>query len=464
MARHDLREVIEQILEQIKSTNVAIRRQAYTTVLHRSRELRGRLSRSHVNQLIMSLHSERDGDTVRCGLLALSMLGLELFLDSSGAKALVGNGAVSSTDFPAMRLGDWLWQLFHRKSAVFSVVDSEPNRRDEPAETQIGRRLSHDDFPRTNFQHFFTSPLRAHIALPEGGYKAVCVIGRPGLLGPPFLDLIRCPELAVCHEALSGPAMRFGFEVHHRPKDLPRSEIDRAYHYIIERHGDGTSERHETVDDGTQRRDYGIVQCYTIDLNGIKVFVVVCAGASSLGTLGGATWSSLKLFRDEGAMIIVPPNIQPDSRMEALVRVTADSTLGAWESPRIELVKLYVDDLLWSPAERKWVDTVPEEITVVYRDGKASGVVFDRRTRCLKRDSDMFTLIVKLAERALKGTKRTSLDELHGALSEKRGHGIKKNATTSQLNQLRTRYLHEGLTIDSNSAELLCKVRRFDES
>ena len=70
------------------------------------------------------------------------------------------------------------------------------------------------------------------------------------------------------------------------------------------------------------------------------VTVVVCTGASSLGTLAAVQWAAEHLnssVHPDGEPIPLPPNTRLNSRFEALIFVTADATQNRWQPARLEL-------------------------------------------------------------------------------------------------------------------------------
>ena len=266
LSNQDLRERIARIFKLLKDDDPHQRQKGFTRLHDEAAMLHDRMSSEDFEHLIERIASEPNAALRQTGMLASIKLAL-----------LAARAAPEPVEVePSRHLGDWLWGAFKEKSAVVSVVDSELYRRDEPAEVQVFRRLSFDDFPLTEQEHIFLAHQHTHVALP-GSYKAVCVIGRPGLLGPGLLDAIRYRAETVGDESDAQQMTRFGFDVHRRPKDLPRNKIDSRYHYILERPGNGKPVKHQTADDGVQRIDYGIVQRYAIDFSGTKVVIVVCA-------------------------------------------------------------------------------------------------------------------------------------------------------------------------------------------
>jgi hypothetical protein len=323
--------------------------------------------------------------------------------------------------------------------------------------------------------HFSATVPRAHLDLPKRLFNAICVIGRPGLFGEQwFIPLIRYPSASQPGENGAAESLRFGFDVHRRSPDVPHNQLDPAYHHLVERKGDETVELLHTVDDGHSRRDYGLVQRYAVELGGQSTEIVVIAGASSLGTLGAARWASYTLFpnpddpQSDAAAILMPKNDRTPGRLEALVRVTADSTQGAWESPNVELLNLSIDDETWSPADRRWLPTAPDEVTLVYREKKLVRILFNRRPHAFGNASKPLALTRALAEAALEGRTLRSLDEVrsdNGAWGLKPGgSSISADTAADQLRLLRSRHLGTALSVEGDQIHWRCKVRRIDET
>jgi hypothetical protein len=484
--RKDIGSVLKRVLERIESTDPQDRHEGYTALQHDAEFLHGRIPKEWVARLLKAFLNETDEvlhDLAIGAMFSVSLMPSPespLLPDEGDASKGAAEGntkgkAASKSAATKKLLGEWLFEPFLQKSAVISVFDAKMSRRDEPAEVYLGRRLSFDRHRATEFIHFSATEPRAHLVLPNQSFKAICVIGRPGLFGEPwFLPLMRYPSPAEGGENGAAEALRFGFDVHRRSPDVPHNQLDPAYHHLVERRGDGSIELLPTDDDGHSRRDYGLVQRYAVELGGQPTVIVVIAGASSLGTLGAARWASLTLFpnpddpESDAAAIPMPETKRAPVRLEALVRVTADSTQGAWESPNIELLNLSIDAETWSPADRRWLPTAPDEMTLVYREGQLERILFDRRAHTFGNPSKMYVLTKALAEAVLQGRRQWSLDELR---ADQSAWGLKAGAppitgetAAEQLRTLRNRHLGTALTIDGDQIHWRCKVRRVDEA
>ncbi len=483
--RKDIGNVWKRVLERIESSDPQDRHDGYTALQHDAEFLHGRIPKEGVTRLRKALAGETDGvlhDLAIGAMLTVSLMPspeTPLSVDegdaSAGASEGNAKGKAAVKTAAKKLLGEWLFDPFLQKSAVISVFDAKMSRRDEPAEVYLGRRLSFDRNRATEFIHFSATVPRAHLVLPNQSFKAICVIGRPGLFGEQwFLPLIRYPSPADGGEPGASEALRFGFHVHHRSPEVPHNEIDPDYHRLVERKGDESVEPLPTQDDRRSRRDYGLVQRYSVELGGQSTVIVVIAGASSLGTLGAARWASHTLFpnpddpESDAAAIPMPESKRTPGRLEALVRVTADSTQGAWESPNVELLNLSVEAETWSPADRRWLPSAPNEVTLVYRENKPERILFDRRAHAFGNPSKMYVLTKALAESVLQGRSQWSLDELR---ADQAAWGLKSGAppitgeaAAEQLRTLRNRHLGTALAIDGDQVYWRCKVRRVDEA
>jgi len=490
----DIGHELRKVLEQIESPDPQDRHAGYTKLEHDAQFLHGRIPKEYVPRLLAAFFNETRSDLHERAHRALLTL---LLMPAQGPSRLpVDTADDDEPKRPTLKkcLGEWLFEPFLQKSAVISVYDAEKYRRDEHAELFLGRRLSFDRNRPTEFIHFSAADPRAHLTLPNRSFKAVCVVGRPGLFGEQwFLPLIRYPSIPG-GDPQAAEALRFGFDVHHRSPDLPHNQIDPAYHHLVERKGDGATELLHTVDDGRSRRDFGLVQRYSVEIGGQSTVIVVVAGASSLGTLGAAQWATLALFPDpddpesDDAVIPLPDALRseakrtdarrtdakrpetkrPAARMEALVQVTADSTQGAWESPNVELLKLSIDDETWSPADRRWLPTPPDEVTLVYRDKNLTRILFDRLPHAFGNPSQMSALTKALAEAAGQGRAQWSLDELR---ADNAAWGLKADAprieadtAAGQLRLLRQRHLGTALAVEGDQVYWRCRVRRTHET
>jgi hypothetical protein len=150
--------------------------------------------------------------------------------------------------------------------------------------------------------------------------------------------------------------------------------------------------------------------------------------------------------------------LREDSCMEALLRVTADSTIGAWESATVDLISLYVDGKVRFV---KQCADGPEEITLVYRNNTPAKVLLDGSDPDMKAEFDMFKLHFALGESVLDESKHVTIADLQSLL-KKGDKQISKKEALKILAQLRIRYLHGALVVAADRASIQCKVKRLD--
>lgn len=286
-------------------------------------------------------------------------------------------------------LDDWLSSDLRKATAVFRASERAYSRRDSDAVESLARRLPFTDFPLV---HFHPLPLREdgwrQIAT-EHPYETICVVGRLGLLG----------QQAVAD--LQNPQARFRFIQQFPPPTYKPGAVLKEYHVIQEYDQDRLLREYFTEDTADSRTDYGIVQRYPLYVHTHNVTVLLCAGSSSLGTVGAARWLAHDLGRPQDpatrAPILVPKAIGPKSRVEALIRTIGAAKDGIWRPSKIELVSLFVDHFQWSPEDLQWHDIQQHVVEVRCRDGKAVSLLIDGQRAKLNSDSQNFRLAVAVA-------------------------------------------------------------------
>lgn len=286
-------------------------------------------------------------------------------------------------------LSDWLWGPFHKPSAVFGLTAADYRRRDEIALIQLVRRLSYREFPDTEIHQIDPDDPEWSELLFQGGYQSICLVGRLGLYGQEAL------------ERWNNPNGRFGFLVNRRPGTIPAGQLDKDFHCIYERIGEGPTEYYRTEEKNGKRTDFALVQRYPVYDGTRYIVVVIIAGASSLGTLAAAQWAADKLTEPThpyGEPIDAPQGVGPDSHFEALVDVTAEVTTRVWRPLRINLRRLCVDRAVWCENDRRWHIDPPRNITILREKGtkaRAVGVLFDGKRAPLNPGSQTFRLLVE---------------------------------------------------------------------
>lgn len=363
----------QHFLDNLKFGNFGERLQAWKSLPLQTDVSHGVLSLEDRQTLHEILCAERDDD-IRCqGMLMMLRFG-------SSVAAAVSERRAGRT------LDAWFSRLFQKRSALFGITEGNYARRDEDALVHVARR-----FPPWMFQNtdVLLVPLDDDAWLQmllDRGYETILVMGRLCLFGGKAVDV------------LHGDHLHLDFPMRNRPPRLKRGQLHDKYHCIRESCGLEEPCDHRASDLDHVRTDYGMVQVYPIFNGRNWITVVMCAGCSSLGTLAAARWLAYDLGRSQDTTrdmpIPEPQGIKPQSRMEALVRVTAATTTLAWQPSQIELLRLYVDDVLWSPDDSQWHNTKAREIKVVVRKGKPVALFLDGKKAPFLTTSQRFRLAV----------------------------------------------------------------------
>ena len=285
-------------------------------------------------------------------------------------------------------LHDWFWREFLKPSAVFRATERGYGRRDSDAVERLARRLSYKDYPLVNFQ-----PLPLHEdgwrqITTEHAYDTICIVGRLSLYGDRAINLLQ-------HQKA-----RFRFRRQKPTPQYQQGEQLRSYYCLQEFDGDRLVNEYFTEDVKRVWTDYGIVQRYPLFLGTRTITVILCAGASTLGTVGAAQW----VARDLGSLqhsttsvpTTLPEDIGPSSCLEALIRTTGDSSASIWRPSGSELVALYVDHYRWSLDDLHWQNMKRREIQVIVRGGKAVSLLIDGQEAKVHVGSQNFGLATRL--------------------------------------------------------------------
>lgn len=280
-------------------------------------------------------------------------------------------------------LGEWLWGPFQQPSYVLAVKDPAQRARDEWAAGQLANCLPHTY--AVQLQHLNPGDSSWSNQLLTGDHQAICLVGRLGLYGPLVPELWGSPEL------------RFRFLMQERPEDLPRGELHDVYHCIEEDAGDGTKLTYRTSQNDVERRDFGLVQRYTVKHGSKIITVVAIAGASRDGTLATAMWSGELLIQNR-FLILAPPNAAPDSRMEALIEVRSPLPDCHSEPFRFEVKRLFVDDARWDVDKREWEARRIKCITVVWNGEEPVDVLIDGEPAGFQANTQTIRLLAKSAK------------------------------------------------------------------
>lgn len=372
-----------EFLDRLRSKNRSERLIAWRELDREPEAAHYVLSGSDRQQLAAILIDEDDDGVHRRGsdtLLAYSSCGY--------AEQLADAGGASSAPPRPRTLDEWLWNDFHKPSAIFRVSEQGYHRRDADAVEILARRLGIKEFPGVNFH-----PLPLHTdgwrrLTTEQAYKTIGIVGRLGLFGDQ------------AETDLQWKDARFRFLRQTPPSSYKAGDELKQYYRLQEFEGEQVVRHYDTQDRGGYRVDYGIIQKYPVFLGTHWITVLLCCGSSSLGTVGAAHWAAIDLAiaQDQvtGAPISLPRTIASNSCLEALLRTTGASQTDIWRPSTIELLGLYVDHYQWSPADLQWRDIQQHTLELRLREGKPVALLIDGVNANLNRDSQNFRLAAKL--------------------------------------------------------------------
>jgi hypothetical protein len=379
----------DEYLRRLKSLDPSVRLQAWRALRLATETHIRHLGPGDIKQLFDLLDDEHD-DSVRqqasTALLHLCFLALiaQKLPDPSERKRPPKN-----SDEDRRTLDAWLSRHFQRRSALIGITDTNYRRRDEDALAYVSRRFPPWDFQLTDLQRVSLGDDSWLEVLLANQYETALILGRPLIFGRQALDVLQDDRL------------HLRFPRKDRPAGLKAGAIDPAYHFIQEQNGHAEPISHVTRNTRKARTDYGLVQVYPSFIGSRYLTVVLCAGCSSLGTLGAAWWLAHDLWRSQDANgespIPAPLQIATDSRMEALIRVSAKLTTRAWKPTRIELCRLYVDDLLWRPDDSRWHPTRKAELVVELSPHGPVSLSINGEPLRMHGDSQSFRLASELA-------------------------------------------------------------------
>ncbi len=342
-----------------------------------------------------------------------------------------------------LSLSDWFWTPFKSQSVVLGLSDPNYRRRDAGALIMLARHLGHRDFPKTRFHPIQMKDPDFEPLLAQDPPESMLFVGRLGLYG----------EYALKHWSESD--LRFGFLIHERPKaGPPPGQLDPRYHCIYEKLDGRKKELYPTTQEKKKRTDFALIQRYAVMHAGGHMVVVTCAGASSVGTLAAAQWLADILPRPHPLKdrIPLPDGVGPESRLEALLRVTSDADASAWALAGIEVCKLYVDDLEWSGETRTWRKRAFHSVTIETEgnDPKMPVAVVAGRSRTTLESGSMTGRLL-MAIFLQTGGKKSAVVDLE-ALARDTWIWGNKTKTVRQIRKwltwLRNRHLSDVLVIE----------------
>ena len=290
---------------------------------------------------------------------------LDMLIDELQAKKSSEPVAKATAGSEPNTLPRWLWNPFSRPSVLLGLSDSNYRRRDDGAVLQLARHLSKRDFAKTTLHPITMQDPQWVPILAHNHPEVICLVGRLGLYGGQAIRRWGCDKL------------RFYFPKNTPPKSRqPGGKLDWRYHCINEDCGGAKPEQHHTKQKGRDRTDYGLIQRYTVTDEGRDVVVVTCAGASWVGTLAAAQWAAEILpYGATEKLIPVPRDIRPNSRLEALVKVTTDPGVHTWALTGIDLCRLIVDDWEWSQSDSAWRTLPGKRVILECRNGDPEEIV-----------------------------------------------------------------------------------------
>jgi hypothetical protein len=393
------------------------------------------LTSDDIERLLRALANESLGEAWHQAVIALFHLGL---LPKS-LKAQETDDPKPKLIEPAKYLSDWFWEPLKGPSAVLGLSDPEWRRRDEGAILMLGRHLSHDNFPNTQFHPIPIDDPPWDSVLATQHPTALCIVGRLGLFGDAALRQWGRDDL------------RFSFLVKRRPKKNPPrpGKIHKRFHCICE-HIEGQEKplAYHTTQVKRRRTDYALVQRYTVHTGSDRMQVITTAGSTGVGTLAAAQWAALLLTRPRHLKdrIQVTRDITDESKLEALLRVTTDPNVQRWALTDIELVKLYVDDWEWSTATG-WSKLPLKSITIECENGdpkRPVAVVCRSKHHTLNEQGTLVDLVSAIYKQT-GGQAGAVIDE--SALVKMKTWGNNKSLVRRRLSTLRVRHFEEALHI-----------------
>lgn len=426
----------------ILSANPEIRRQAWHDLRRRCMRNQFMLDSEELVLALSNLRNEDDEDIRR--------LGQNIFFE------LLGHRVFDKHNHAPRDLGHWLWQPCSGPSLSFWMADPSAVR-DEDAIICISRRLSFE----TNSANDF---VRINPANPDWGnilnrgFQAICIVGRLGLYGPEAVKFWSKQDL------------RYSFIADQRPANLPSGQIDAEnYHALLERvweNGQYAKVRcFCTREENGQRIDYGLVQRYMVRYAGKRLIVITCGGLSGLGTLGAAKWAAEKLIGHDGEPLPLPEKVGDQSTMEAVIEVTAACAPHPtrWQPTDLKPVSLILGDSCWCNETRQWQRRAPDTITVCRDNRDSVTILFDGEPINSLRSKQVFRLIVKLCELAVKNRRQTvSIAALasDASLWGERVNDIEY--VRGRLRELKTRRLSDALCLEADYVIVRAQIR-FDD-
>jgi hypothetical protein len=347
------------------------------------------------------------------------------------------DGRADPTAKQRITLADWLRDPFSKAGLVFSATCALGDARHPGPSFYAGRILDRAFARDVRCVHFAEGgQVQWRQAIEDRNCRAVFILG-------PLEDFG-----ADARENLAAKRSRY------RVTASPTGTGKRS---LVETIRNSDTRFHEPDNSDGGEVDYAFVQRYTTFLGGKKLAVVHLAGCTALGTLGAARWACEDLAAstsfESRDPIFAPSEIRPSSHLQALLRVTASSSMHAWDPRRVEQLQLWVDDSLWDIKSHDWVTPSHDLLTIVSRDGAPTYYKLDGQRRNALTDGNMFKTIVALAEEKLR-TGRPVIDRKSLA----RRLDVTEGELGQVLPQVRFRHLKGELLLRGDSIELIPDV------
>jgi hypothetical protein len=350
-----------------------------------------------------------------------------------------------------LSLYKWFWKPVQSKFAMFGLTDQHKRKRDQEALMRLAHHCGKWGMDQANFHQMRVDDPRWGNLLFKEKYSGICFPGRLGIFGD---------------EAVSrwGPVnSRFAFLLDRRPENLPDGQIDAEYHCVTQRLPDGQLAYERSEDRNGKRYDFGLVRRYAVRDAGRPVIVLNFAGGSGLGTLAATIWA-IDILKEgvlsDGSPIPVPPQIELNTSLEALVRTSANiNNDDLWELDKVELVQLYAGRYVWSAESGRWSPLMCSQITLVYDGDTPVSVAMDGIRLPMRPTSEVFRLLVGVCRQAMEKNGNIDIPTLcrnRAIWNDKR---VSEKAVRARLANLKHHYLHECLTNNGTNVALTAEVK-----
>lgn len=241
------------------------------------------------------------------------------------------------------------------------------------------------------------------------------------------------------------------------------------FHCIYEPLGAGLPPRpFQTRLVGNQLTDYGLVQRFTAQIDGVAVVVLVIAGATFVGTYAAAYWAAYSMFGDsENTPVIQLPNkVDRKSEFEALIEVQAILNEDETRQPRMRtvLLGLSVASKQWNQDKRKWEKTAPRDVVLVSREAGPptpqgiEEIWLNGRLARVREQGEIRCLLAAVCLHAQHHTGVNSFDVLLEASAAWTVEPMTLKRLRGQLRALRQRYLGNALETTDGGWRLNARV------